>query len=223
MMKKFSEPDLHLQFVKKTTKAEVIQPVDDVVSTSPHLLVREVVAAEIVIIILTLLSLFIDAPLEEIANPSHTPNPAKAPWYFLGMQELLHYFPPVVAGVLIPGLIVVALVVIPYVGINIHQQSINRFKHRQFTIIVTSSTFALNLVMFVFHCWAVIAVTFIIWIGMITGIYSRGYFGRSFGKWTLPNWIMLWFVSCATLLTIIGVFFRGPGWSWVWPWIDGIY
>ena len=51
-----------------------------------------------------------DAPLEELANPLQTPNPAKAPWYFLGLQELLHYFPPVVAGVLIPALVVLALI-----------------------------------------------------------------------------------------------------------------
>jgi menaquinol-cytochrome c reductase cytochrome b/c subunit len=48
------------------------------------------------------ISLIWDAPLEQLADPMHTPNPAKAPWYFLGLQELLHYFPPVVAGVLIP-------------------------------------------------------------------------------------------------------------------------
>jgi hypothetical protein len=48
-----------------------------------------------------------------------TPNPAKAPWYFLGLQELLHYFPPVVGGVLIPTMVVLALIVIPYFGINI--------------------------------------------------------------------------------------------------------
>ncbi len=223
MKKQFSEPDKHLQFIKKSNKAEIIRPVDDVVSTSPHLLVREVVAAEIVLIILTLLSIFINAPLEEIANPAHTPNPAKAPWYFLGLQELLHYFPPLVAGVLIPGLIVIALVVIPYVGVNIHPRSINKFNHRKFSITVTSSAVALSLVMFIFHCWAVIVVTFIILFGMITGIYSRGCIGSNLGKWTLPDWIMLWFVSSATLLTVIGVFFRGPGWSWIWPWIDGIY
>ena len=60
-----------------------------------------------------------NAPLEGLADPSHTPNPAKAPWYFLGLQEMLHYFPPVVAGVLVPGLVVMALIVIPYFKVNI--------------------------------------------------------------------------------------------------------
>ena len=70
-------------------------------------------------IVLVLISLFFNAPLEGLADPSHTPNPAKAPWYFLGLQELLHYFPPVVAGVLVPTLVVLALIVIPYFNINI--------------------------------------------------------------------------------------------------------
>ena len=70
-------------------------------------------------LVLVLLSLLWDAPLEGLANPMQTPNPAKAPWYFLGLQELLHYFPPVVAGVLIPTLVVLALVVIPYFDINV--------------------------------------------------------------------------------------------------------
>ncbi len=65
------------------------------------------------------MSLFWDAPLEGLADPMQTPNPAKAPWYFLGLQELLHYFPPVVGGVLIPTLVVIALIVIPYFNVNV--------------------------------------------------------------------------------------------------------
>ena len=89
------------------------------VMTFPHLIVREVILFQVVVIALSLVALFVDAPLEGIANPVETPNPAKAPWYFLGLQELLHYFPPVVAGVLLPGLVVLALVVIPYARINL--------------------------------------------------------------------------------------------------------
>ena len=68
---------------------------------------------------MVLVALVWDAPLEQLANPLLTPNPAKAPWYFLGLQELLHYFPPLVAGIVIPTLVVVALVVIPYFNINV--------------------------------------------------------------------------------------------------------
>jgi len=66
----------------------------------------------------------VERTLEELANPMHTPNPAKAPWYFLGLQELLHYFPPVVAGVLIPGLVVMALIIIPYFNINVEAEGL---------------------------------------------------------------------------------------------------
>ena len=67
-------------------------------------------------------ALFWDAPLEQLANPLLTPNPAKAPWYFLGLQELLHYFPPLVAGIIIPTLVVIGLVVIPYFNVNVQGQ-----------------------------------------------------------------------------------------------------
>ena len=63
--------------------------------------------------------MFWDAPLEQLANPLLTPNPAKAPWYFLGLQELLHFFPPFVAGVLIPTLVLMGLIVIPYFHVNV--------------------------------------------------------------------------------------------------------
>ena len=90
--------------------------------TYPEVLLRAAVAVEVLLIALVLLSLLWDAPLEGLADPMQTPNPAKAPWYFLGLQELLHYFPPVVGGVLIPTMVVLALIVIPYFGINIQAE-----------------------------------------------------------------------------------------------------
>ena len=83
------------------------------------MLFRAALAIELLAIALVLFSLFFNAPLEGIADPTHTPNPAKAPWYFLGLQELLHYFPPVVAGVLVPTLLIISLVIIPYFNVNI--------------------------------------------------------------------------------------------------------
>ena len=67
---------------------------------------------------------FVQRAARRDCRPSHTPNPAKAPWYFLGLQEMLHYFPPVVAGVLVPGLVVMALIVIPYFNINIEAEGL---------------------------------------------------------------------------------------------------
>src|SRR5215472_13231569 len=107
-----------LAVVKQEAITRVEKPLEDSVFVWPHLLVREFFASAIVMVMVTLLSIVIEAPLREPANPNFTPNPAKAPWYFLGLQELLHYFPPTTAGVLIPGLTLVALMALPYVDRN---------------------------------------------------------------------------------------------------------
>jgi len=84
------------------------------VFTWTHLIPKELLATVVVLIILNLLSVFYNAPLEEMANPTVTPNPAKAPWYFLGLQELVHYS-AFLGGVVLPMLIVAVLIVLPYV------------------------------------------------------------------------------------------------------------
>jgi quinol-cytochrome oxidoreductase complex cytochrome b subunit len=107
-----------LAVVKQEAITRVEKPLEDSVFVWPHLLVREFFAAATVMVMITLLSLVIDAPLQTPADPNHTPNPAKAPWYFLGLQELLHYFQPNSAGVMIPGMTLLALAVLPYVDRN---------------------------------------------------------------------------------------------------------
>ncbi|MEN8235819.1 MAG: hypothetical protein ABFR89_12965, partial [Actinomycetota bacterium] len=82
---------------------------DDTVMVFPHLLIRHAVATLFVLLIVIVISMFVDAPLHEIANPTNTPNPEKAPWYFAALQELLALFHPLVAGVLVPGAIVLGL------------------------------------------------------------------------------------------------------------------
>ena len=81
----------------------------------PNLIVREYIAAAACLLVIMLWSLLMNAPLELMANPNVTPNPSKAPWYFVGLQELLVYFDPWIAGVLLPGLIIVGLMAIPYI------------------------------------------------------------------------------------------------------------
>ncbi|MHC4322149.1 MAG: cytochrome C [Planctomycetota bacterium] len=139
---------------------------EDELPTWPYLVRKEFLAAIIVTIILLVWSIALNAPLEDPSDPSVTPNPAKAPWYFLGLQEMLVYFDPWIAGVIFPSLIVMGLMALPYIDINPKGNGYYTFKERWFAIL----TFC-----FGFH---------ILWI----------------------------------LLIIVGVFMRGPGWLWFWPW-----
>ena len=106
------------------------------IHTWPYLVRLEFMAAVIVMIVTTVWSITIDAPLEEPANPNRTPNPSKAPWYFLGLQEMLVYFDPWFAGVVLPSLIIVGLMVIPYIDINPRGNGYYTFAERKFSITV---------------------------------------------------------------------------------------
>ena len=139
----------------------------DRVNVFPHLLIEEFVAMFIVLVFLVVYSTFVDAPLRELANPNLTPNPSKAPWYFLGLQELLRYFHPMIAGVIIPTLILV--------GPGGDPLRRPQPQHEA----------------------------------------GRPQAGRSL------LFTML-FMFGATL-TIIGSFFRGEGFNWVWPWSQGLF
>ena len=88
---------------------------DDMVLVWPHLLVRHAVAAMASLFLVMILAVLFDAPLRDIANPTVTPNPEKAPWYFAALQELLAHFHPLIAGVLIPGAILIGLMALPYI------------------------------------------------------------------------------------------------------------
>ncbi len=92
--------------------------------------------AMIVVAGLLLWSVLLDAPLEEHANPNLTPNPAKAPWYFLGLQEMLLYFDPWIAGVALPGLIIVGLIALPYLDINPKGNGYFSFSERRYAILI---------------------------------------------------------------------------------------
>ena len=88
---------------------------DDTVMVWPHLLVRHAVAAMVTMLVVMVIAVRFDAPLRDVANQQNTPNPEKAPWYFAALQELLARFHPLVAGVLVPGAIVIGLVALPYI------------------------------------------------------------------------------------------------------------
>lgn len=135
---------------------------DDEVFSWPALIVRHQVVALAVCALVLAMGIAFEAPLRDLANPSLTPEPAKAPWYFVGLQELLAHFDPLVAGVLAPGALVAALVALPYIDRNPSRRPRDR-----------------RIALFVF--------------------------GSIFGA--------------LVVLTIIGAFFRGPGWEFVPPWV----
>jgi hypothetical protein len=110
-------------------------PVDDKIHTWPHLVRMEFLVALFVMVALTLWAMMVDAPLEEPANPTRTPNPSKAPWYFLGLQEMLVYFDPWHAGVVLPTLIIVGLMIIPYIDINPKGNGYYCFRDRKYEIL----------------------------------------------------------------------------------------
>ncbi len=140
---------------------------EDKVYTWPHLLSSELIALLAVTAVLLLISTVPAFPLRELANPNQTPNPSKAPWYFLGLQELLRYFHPMIAGVTIPGIVGLGgLMAIPYIDKNPSVKPENR----KFAYVMMSM-----------------------------------------------------FLLGATILTLVGSFFRGPGFNWVWPWVDGLF
>lgn len=229
-----------IAFITRRSSPQVRTQDESRVMTYPGALARFIIALEVAFLILVWWSLVANAPLEGIADPMHTPNPAKAPWYFLGLQELLHYFPPVVAGVLIPGLVIAALIVIPYFNINIEGRSI--WARRSQRIWVLALVPALTIVIFLLFAipqfeheagavpWAdrlldlIIPIVPSVLVGGALLMSSR--FSpespRPLQRWLagrpISFWIMTWFLVELVLLTAVGTFFRGPGWSWVLPW-----
>ena len=113
----------------------------DKVQVWPYLVKVEFLAAILVMAILTFWSFLLNAPLEQAANPSLTPNPSKAPWYFLGLQEILVYFDPWIAGVMIPTFIIIGLMAIPYIDINPRGNGYYTFRERRFAILTFSFGF----------------------------------------------------------------------------------
>jgi len=127
----------------------------------PHLVFKEFIALMLVSLVLIVISMAINAPLEEVATPTKTPNPAKAPWYFVGLQEMLVYFDPWIAGVMIPTLIIIGLMAIPFVDKNPKGVGIYCFKARKFAFVM----FTIGIVA---------------WFGLIIfGVYFRG-----------PSWLL---------------------------------
>ncbi len=157
-----------LALVKQDAVVRVQKEPDDTVMTWPHLLAIEFLAAAVMTIFLLLMGLFVNAPLEDLANPNVTPAVAKAPWYFVGLQELLAYFHPTVAGVLVPTFVLVGAALIPFVDRG--NPTATRPSERKTAVVLFSLFAGLGLV-----------------------------------------------------VTFVGIFFRGPGYSFVLPWVSGLH
>jgi quinol-cytochrome oxidoreductase complex cytochrome b subunit len=105
-----------LMEIVEGTSPMVEKATEDTVETFPNYIILLTICTLAVTLILLIISLFFDAPLEDLANPLVTPNPGKAPWYFTGIQELIHYTDkPVIPGIIIPLLIIIWLFLIPYI------------------------------------------------------------------------------------------------------------
>jgi hypothetical protein len=209
-------------FITPKTSAQVKEKADRQLMSYPQLMLRQVIAFEVLTIVLVIVALVWDAPLEQLANPLLTPNPAKAPWYFLGLQELLHYFPPLVAGIVIPALIVLALVIVPYFNVNIKGEPLWAANRSQRFLIFLGLLALLLVFLGLYKAWTVIVPTVV-----VAGLVVASFFGAESGSRPVKYlrmrpvswWVMTWFIAVALTLTLVGTFFRGPGWSWVWrPW-----
>ena len=207
-------------FLTKKTSAKVVGDPGPQLMAYPHLLIREAIAFQGLVIAMVLVALFWDAPLEQLANPLLTPNPAKAPWYFLGLQELLHFFPPFVAGILIPTLVVIALFVIPYFNVNVEGAPIWSRPARNLKIVLTIILLLLAFLAF-FDAWTIFVPTALVAALLVLSYTARaGEVGplQVLARKPISWWVMTWFIAVALCLTVVGTFFRGPGWSWIWPW-----
>lgn len=204
--------------------APVADLADDRVATYPHLVAREFLAFGVMLMTLLVVSFLFDAPLEELANPAKTPNPAKAPWYFLSLQELLHYAPPFIAGVFVPGLLVVTMCVLPY------------FRGRMILIPVGLLVASLVVPLFDGIIWTGLHAiapgfadatriygipTLVMLIISALWITKQALSPRFDDDQVVERWrkrLFVIFVVALALLVIIGEYFRGPEWRWVWPW-----
>lgn len=126
---------------------------DNSVLVWPNLVYVELICILFATCVLLFLSLVSPAPLEELAGPDTTPNPTKAPWYFLGLQELLVYFDPWLAGVVLPGMIIVGLILIPFMDPNPQGKGYYSFSERKFAVFTFIFGLGLWYILIVIGVW----------------------------------------------------------------------
>jgi len=203
--------------------------------TIPNLIIREVAVGLVLIASIMLLSVFFNAPLEDQANPGLSPNPTKAPWYFLGIQEMLLHLHPIFAVLVIPVLVIGALVFLPYVTYQSNSAGVwfvSRIGRRMATIAAITALVATPLLiigdefLFDFTAWmpgvphlvsnGLVPVAIVL-VGVI-GFYllmKRKYAAAN--NEVIQTLFVLLVVSFI-MLTVTGIWFRGAGMALMWPW-----
>ncbi len=221
-----------MEVVQGATPMVGAQAPEEEIPSWPHLLFRLVVLFQIVLVVTMFLGVFFGAPLEELANPVHPPNPAKAPWYFLGLQELVSYS-ALIGGVVVPGLLIAGLMSIPYVdrageGEGIWFTSSRGKRLALWSILasvpITLALLYLNTRVGVRRLFPeppqALADLFnpatLLLVGIAAFSVLVGW--RAGSRRMAAIALFSCFLSAYVLLMVIGTFFRGPNWDWAWPW-----
>jgi quinol-cytochrome oxidoreductase complex cytochrome b subunit len=202
----------------------------------PNLILREVVTALVLTALVLIISVYFNAPLEGKANPGLSPNPTKAPWYFMGFQEILLHLHPFMALCLIPVLMALALVSTPYVQYPSSTEGVwfasltGRRSARDaavFAMVATPSGILLDEYIVEFAAWAPglsPAISnglfpFIIVLSVFFGAYFVLKRKHATNKMESVQMILVFFLTTFIILTVTGIWFRGPGMRLAWPWM----
>ena len=205
------------------------------VTTIPHLVHRELIFALAWIAALLAFSMLVPAPLEGIANPALSPNPAKAPWYFLGLQELLLHFHPLIGAIVLPSLAIIGIFMLPFFDLNPKSVGVYFRSQRGRSLTVL----AIGIALIATPVWVLLdeyVLNWTTWLPTWNTLLSNGLIPLTVVLLPLiflDNWIhksfqadteerVLFIASfiftAFIVLTLIGIFFRGPGMNLYLPW-----
>ena len=206
----------------------------DRVDTIPNLILREVVVALVLLAFILVFSMLFDAPLESKANPGLSPNPTKAPWYFAGLQEMLMHFHPIFSLFVIPVLVTIALLGVPYINYQSSEAGVwfTSLKGRRMAIMAALTAVILTPIGILADD---VLIDFTAWMGVVPASISNGLIplviilaiGTGFylvlkGRFSATNneaiqAIFVLFLVAFLILTVTGIWFRGEGMRLMWP------
>ena len=230
-----------LELVRGRAMARPTDLAEDEVMVWPSLVVVEAVCATVFLLILTVLSVVVNAPLTARANPNQTPNPSKAPWYFLNLQELLLHMGKGLAGVTIPTVALMAIAAIPYIdrsplGVGILGTSAKGRRIIGFTTVYTTVVLIAMIYLdelsgravfgienylkdigagALIYDWIVPSLIIFLFIGILMAMV-QAMFRPTRREMIIA--LFTGFVVTYIVLTISGTSFRGPGQDLYWPW-----